>query len=137
MKNKILSTLAIAATIVLSLIMSSSTILKAPPSTCGPYTIFNEMGCTVKISYVRTCNGSPCVPLTNISIGPNSQIVIPNCSCPSGLCDVSVTLISVNGSSTGLPLTVNSTNTSASYTPPICAGSGGNLVWGTTFTTIN
>ena len=137
MKNKILTCLAMAATMLLSCILSSSTpIKKLPPSTCGPYTIFNDSGCSIKITYQRTCNGVPCGPLVNTGIAPNSQIVLPACPC-GGMCNVVVTLDDVNGSAAGLPVTVSGTGTtSAGYPASSCPGSLGNFFWFPTYTTV-
>ena len=137
MKNKILSSLAIAATVLLSLIMSSSTMMKTPPpSTCGNYTIFNELSCPIKISYTRYCNGIICSGPTPASIPNNSNIVVTGCSGCSGTCMVQVTLLDVNGNPTGLPVSVGLGGSTSAVYPVQCSGTG-NVNWSATFTSIH
>lgn len=108
-------------------------------ATCTSYQITNNTSCAIVIEFTYICTTPPqaCAqsPSGGISINPGQTLNINGCgNCTA--CDISVTLRSVNGSNTSLPVTVSGSNGTGVYSSALCP-SNGTITWTSSLTTVD
>lgn len=135
---KIMKNLIFALAIVLFGLNSFKTHAQA---VCSGYVINNNLNCSITIGYDYKCTGgSSCgTPQSGININPGNSFTIPNCGAgcaPTG-CEYVITLESVAGNTAGLPVSVESGNTSGGFTVTFCTGSLGSITWFATSTDVD
>jgi hypothetical protein len=106
---------------------------------CGAYTITNPSNCMAIINYNFACSGGPsCASASGVTLlemNASGPISLGACSCASGKCALTVTLVQIGTFVLPTPITVGPSNTSATFTKP-CPNSPGSIVWTSSTVTI-
>ena len=108
---------------------------------CSGFTITNSnlpASCLIQVNYQIECASPFAICSTgSFTLNGNSSATVPNCPCAGGTtsCNIIVTITSVNGSTAGLPVSVDFNNPNNTY-PSTCSGAG-NVNWSSSGVVIN